>query len=129
MRSGCNCSPSGWVNTGEGTNPAGDGTPNGVTPITVTTASVTGVNFGIDQLPDSGTATAASQPNPGGTTSATVSATLFSGTDPDGTVTSLRITSFPPNATSITINGTTYTGGTFPSGGVTVPAEGDDHSP
>jgi hypothetical protein len=114
--------PANWVNTGEGLAPGGDGAVNGVTPITVTTEFTTGVNFGIDQLPDSGTATAASQMNPGGRTSVTVPATLFSGTDADGTVTGLQITSFPANATSLTINGTTYTPGTFPGGGVTVPA-------
>ena len=115
--------PANWVNTGEGITAGGDGTPDGVTSVTITTAHTTGVNFGIDQLPDSGTATAVSQLNSGGT-SVAVPASLFSGTDPDGTVTGIQITSFPANATGITINGTPYTSGTFPGGGVTVPANG-----
>ena len=43
---------------------------------------------------------------------------MFSGTDVDGTIQSLTITSFPDNATSITIEGNTYTAGNFPIGGV-----------
>lgn len=38
-----------------------------------------------------------------------------------GIVTSIRITAFPTNATTITINGIAYTSGTFPVGGVTIP--------
>ncbi len=46
--------PSGWVSTGEGTTAAGDGTVNGITPISFGTSSnVAGANFGIDQLPTS----------------------------------------------------------------------------
>ena len=114
--------PSGWVNTGEGTTAAGDGTVNGITAITVTTANVTGVNFGIEQTPTASTLSATSQTNPGGTTNVTVPAATFGATDPSsGTITSIRISAFPINATSITINGTTYTSGTFPGAGVTVP--------
>jgi len=36
------------------------------------------------------------------------------------TVSNIRITAFPSNATTITINGTQYTAGNFPGGGVTV---------
>ncbi len=39
--------PANWVNTGEGTAAAGDGTANGITAITVTSVTTTGVNFGI----------------------------------------------------------------------------------
>ena len=50
--------------------------------------------------------------NPGGTNSTNVSAG-FAGTDSQpGTLTSLTLTTFPTNATSITINGTKYTGAT-----------------
>ncbi|RZJ94770.1 MAG: hypothetical protein EOO60_02265, partial [Hymenobacter sp.] len=50
--------------------------------------------------------------NPGGTNSADVS-NGFAGTDSQpGTLTSLTLTTFPTNATSITINGTRYTGAT-----------------
>ena len=90
-------------------------------------SSIVGKDFGIEQLPDSESATAASQANPGGTTSVAVNSILFHGTDPDGTVANIRITAFPSYATSITINGTTYTptgttGTTeWPTGGVEVP--------
>ena len=48
--------------------------------------------------------------NPGGTNSTDVSAG-FAGTDSQpGTLTSLTLTTFPTNATSITVNGTKYTG-------------------
>ena len=117
--------PGGWVNTGEnlGAGVGSDGTVDGILAVAVSTSSVTNANFGIERLPDSGTATATSQVNPGGTTSVTAAADLFSGTDPaPGTVTSIRITAFPTNATSITINGTTYTSANFPVAGVIVPA-------
>ncbi|MEI6605402.1 MAG: SdrD B-like domain-containing protein, partial [Verrucomicrobiota bacterium] len=115
--------PTGYVNTGEniGANAGSDTTVDGILAVAVTTNNVTHANFGIEQLPDSGTATATSQTNPGGTTSVTAAANLFSASDADGTVTSIRITAFPSNATSVTINGTTYTSGSFPVGGVTVP--------
>ena len=116
--------PTGWVNTGDhtGAGAGNDGSPNGSQAITVAATDVTEVNFGIEQPPDSGTDTQPVQSNPGGTTSVPVPATAFSGTDPaPGTVASIRITAFPSNATSITINGTTYTSATFPPGGVTVP--------
>ena len=72
------------------------------------------INFGIEQLPNSGVNIQPSQTNPGGTTNVTVPAAAFSGTDPDGgTPTTMRITSFPSNATSITVNGVTYTSATF----------------
>ncbi len=119
--------PTGWVNTGEnvGTAAGSDGTPNGNLPVMVGTTSVTNANFGIEQPPTANTATAPSLVNPGGTTSVAVPAATFSGTDMSGgTVDSIRITAFPTNATSITINGVTYTSATFPVGGVTVVAPG-----
>lgn len=113
--------PNGWATTGEGAVPAGDGVPNGIINVTTGTTNTTGVNFGVEQPPTANTTTAPGQVNPGGTNSVTVPAATFGGTDPDGIVDSLIITAFPPNATTITINGTTYTPGSFPPGGVTVP--------
>ncbi|MBK7764284.1 MAG: hypothetical protein IPI46_13225 [Bacteroidetes bacterium] len=117
--------PTNWVNTGEnlGVAAGNDGTVNGIlTGITVVATNVVDANFGIEELPTPSTITATSQVNPGGTNNVTVPPTTFGGTDPNsGTITSLTITSFPTNATTITINGTTYTSGTFPGGGVTVP--------
>ena len=116
--------PSGWVTTGENAGGSPDATADGSLSVAVGTGAVAAQNFGIEQLPNSGTATATSQANPGGTTSVAVSASLFSGSDTDGTVASLRITGFPSHTTSITINGSTYSAANFPSGGVTVPTNG-----
>lgn len=99
-----------------------DGTVNSLLAATVGSVAVTDANFGIEQRPVANTNTAASQTNPGGTANATVPATTFSATDgTPGTVANIRITAFPTNATSITINGTQYTAANFPAGGVTVP--------
>jgi uncharacterized repeat protein (TIGR01451 family) len=116
--------PAGWVNTAEGTAPAGDGTANGTTAVTVNNASVTGVNFGIEQPPIAGGTIAAGQSNPGGTTSVPVPATAFTtgSSDPDGTIVSYTLTAFPSSANSITVGATTYTAATFPAGGVVLPA-------
>ena len=116
--------PAGWVNTGEfiGTGAGNDATVDGILAVNVTTGNIANANFGMEQLPTPANNTAAGQTNPGGTNSATVPSATFGGTDPSsGTITSLRITSFPTGATSITINGTNYTSGNFPAGGVTVP--------
>jgi hypothetical protein len=118
--------PASYVNTAEGTAAAGDGTANGTTSITVGSVDITGVNFGINQLPTANNNTILSQVNPGGTTAVAVASTNFSGTDPDagGQINSFKFTAFPSNATSITVNGTNYTSATFPIGGVTVAALG-----
>ncbi len=127
--------PAGWVNTGENNAaPAvagSDGTINGVSaPFDVALTTVPNRNFGIEQPPTAGTATYPVQTNPGGTGTLPVGAGAFTGALPGGVVgsnatdptavTNIRITAFPSNVTSITINGTTYTSGTFPPGGVTV---------
>jgi hypothetical protein len=115
--------PANWVNTGEfvGTGVGNDGAVNGLLPVNVA-AAVGNANFGIEQRPVANTNTAANQTNPGGTNNVAVPATTFSATDgAPGTVANVRITAFPSNATSITINGTQYTAASFPSGGVTVP--------
>ncbi|WP_306354237.1 gliding motility-associated C-terminal domain-containing protein [Flavobacterium sp. '19STA2R22 D10 B1'] len=115
--------PTNWVNTGEGTTAAGDGTPNGIlSSITITNAVlVANANFGIEQKPNATTTTVSGQFNPGGTTQVNIPLTSFVSSDPDGTLTGIRITSFPTNVTSIVINGVSYTSTTFPVGGVTVP--------
>ncbi|PSJ72030.1 hypothetical protein C7N43_36300, partial [Sphingobacteriales bacterium UPWRP_1] len=110
------------VNTAEGAIAAGDGTPNGTTAITVATTSIANVNFGVEIPPVANINTISSQPNPGGTTSVAVPASAFSGTDSDGTITSILISAFPSNATSITINGVLYTSFSFPLQGVTITA-------
>lgn len=113
--------PTNWVSTGENLNGAIDGTVNSKIAVSVATANVVGVNFGIEQLPTAVAVNVASQVNPGGTSTVNIPPTSFtSSTDPDGTVTSYRITAFPSNVTSITIGATTYTSASFPGAGVTV---------
>ena len=129
--------PSGWVNTGEfvGTTAGDDGSTNsalradGLLSVTVTTANVANVNFGIEQPPVANDKNDTIQNNPGGTNNVTVAPAMFTGSDTTpGKVVSIRFTEFPTNATTITINGTIYgkTAGTgiilFPAAGVTVPA-------
>ena len=117
--------PTGWVNTADGSG-TGDGTPDGQFTAAVVSTPET-VDFGLDQLPTAGSG-AVTLCNPGGTNNAIVPADAFTNasnsTNPDGAVSSIRITGFPTNATSITINGNTYTSLTFPGGGVTVPTDG-----
>jgi hypothetical protein len=116
--------PSNWVHTGEndGAGVGNDGNTNGISPTIVVTDSLeTQINFAINDRPISDTSLVASQQNPGGTTNVTLAATNFSGSDVGGDIDSIRITSFPTNTTSITINGNTYTSGTFPVGGVVIP--------
>lgn len=114
--------PDGWVNTGDNGTGTGDGTPNGSLSFTFATGtSVTDANFGIEKVAIPNTETATSALNPGGTTQSTVASTLFGASDEStGTISSITITSFPTNATTIVINGTSYTSGTWP-GTVNVP--------
>ena len=133
--------PPGWAYTGEnvGTGTGSDGIPNGLLTVTIAGAvNTTNANFGIEQRPTANSATDGNQSNPGGTTSAAVSANIFSATDPvTATVSNIRITAFPSNATSFTVGTTRYypnagsvpglclpvgtTCAAFPAGGVTIP--------
>jgi len=75
-------------------------------------------------LPVAGTATAVSQANPGDTFNVTIPPATFVATDaPPGTVTSIKITAMPSNATSLSVNGNKYTTANFPSGGIVLPTE------
>ncbi|MDR6806965.1 hypothetical protein J2Y45_004157 [Dyadobacter sp. BE34] len=127
--------PVGWVNTGEnlGAGVGSDAGVNGIlTGVTVAGTNVTNANFGIQLPPVTTGGTEPTQPNPGGTT--TVDLTSHFGlTDSDGTVASVTFTEFPADATTITINGTTYVapGATpgagqqvWPAGNLTVPGTG-----
>jgi hypothetical protein len=116
--------PTGWLNTSPSLNTFSTGI-----------VDVTGLNFGINRLPESAVNIQGSLANPGGTNNVTVPTSAFLtsnvGANPNtqdydgGTVTSIRITAFPANITSITLNGIQYgTCGTctiWPVGGVTVP--------
>lgn len=95
------------------------------------TAALTNQNFGINHLPESAVNSQVIGVNPGGTVNTVVNPIWFVnsnvGVNPNtqdydgGSVASIKITAFPTNATSITINGTLYTSATFPVGGVTIP--------
>ena len=134
--------PAAWYNTGENKNGQGgaaDGTANGEIDVTTATSNITLQNFGIQQRPESAVNLQPSQPNTTGFINTTVPAGAFQtnnvGVTPNtqdyngGTVSNIRITAFPSNANTITINGVIYiNGGTCPSsctpwpgGGVTVP--------
>jgi uncharacterized repeat protein (TIGR01451 family) len=93
--------PNNWVSTGENLNGTADGTVDGKQTITVGTTAVTGINFGIEQLPDTTPVTGTNQTNPGGTT--TVQAPTLAGTDPeDGALSTgktFQIVTLPTNGT------------------------------
>ncbi len=117
--------PPNYASTGEynGTGAGSDATPNSISaPFILNNANVANINFGIEELPTANTASTAPQLNPGGTNTVVVPANTFGGTDPSGgIITSLTITSFPANATSIIVDGITYTSANFPAGGILVP--------
>ncbi|WP_218029039.1 Ig-like domain-containing protein [Segetibacter aerophilus] len=125
--------PAGWVSVGEafGTNnSAGTGNKTGVSTSSISvntgTLNITGVNFGIEQAPSAGSGTFTAV-NPGKTVSLTVPATAFVntgiGSDPTpGIIKNIRLSAFPNNTTSITINSVTYTAATFPAAGVVITA-------
>lgn len=104
--------PTSWASTAEGS-ANGDGKPDGLLAVNVGVGSITtGLDFGIEKLPTAGNGHNAAI-NPGGLVNVSVPANTFTNTlvssDPDGTVKSIRITSFPSNSSSITIGSTTYT--------------------
>jgi CshA-type fibril repeat protein len=121
--------PSGWTNTGENKNGATETATPGEITLSTGTTNLSNQNFGIEQLPVALGGTALSQPNPGGNNSVVVPSSILGGSDPDGTVTKYTITSFPTNVDTVTINGTTYTASSFPSGGVEVTAAPDGSFP
>jgi hypothetical protein len=130
--------PAGWASTGENKNGqagAADATANSEIPVTTTTVNVTSQNFGIQRLPESAVSSIPGLLNPGGIVNTTIPAANFTTSDmpvtnpstqdyDGGTVNNIRITAFPSNVTSITINGINYTSGTWPGAGVTIPAPG-----
>lgn len=115
--------PGGWANVAEGlSGGGGDGTADGSYSFTYSSNSTStggttqAVDFAIDGIPTVANGTLPSQVNPGGTTSVTVTASYFTGTDPrdvssSGAVAYVHLTSFPANATSFTVAGSTVAGG------------------
>ncbi|MBX9449707.1 MAG: T9SS type A sorting domain-containing protein [Taibaiella sp.] len=104
--------PEGWANAGEQlgvTTP--DETDGILTGIEIDGSNVTDANFGIQQPPVTDSNTLEPVSNPGGTNTYTLPSDIktfdfedFNG----GTVTSITITQFPEDATSITVGDTTY---------------------
>ena len=125
--------PNGWVSVGENygaNNLSGtgneSGTPNSSIAVRTNLTNVTGVNFGIEMLPVAGSGYNKAI-NPGGTINVTIPASTFVntgvGTDASpGNITSIRLTAFPANIATLTINGTIYTSSNFPLSGVTIPS-------
>ncbi|OUC16021.1 MAG: hypothetical protein B0A82_03945 [Alkalinema sp. CACIAM 70d] len=114
--------PSNWVVMGENFSGTIDFIPDGKLTVNVNTSDVNQLNFGIEQLPTAVGKVALIQINPGDTNSVAIPPTLFTeSTDSDGSIAAYKITAFPTNTTSLTIDNTTYTAATFPSGGITVP--------
>lgn len=122
--------PTNFVPTGENignTTPGIDAIVDRTLFVTVATTNITGINFGIEQLPTAVAVAVGTQGNPGGTSTVDIPPGSFNtSSDPDGIVTSYKIIAFPSNVTSITIDGAVYTAisqtGTtaFPAGGVIV---------
>jgi uncharacterized repeat protein (TIGR01451 family) len=104
--------PTNWVSTGENLNGTPDATVDGKVSVTTAIGNVTGVNLGIEQLPDTNAVTTTSQTNPGGTAQVTVPA--LSGTDPEdgtlGTGQSFKIVTLPTDGT-LYYNGVAVTAG------------------
>jgi hypothetical protein len=136
--------PAAWYNTGENKNSQGgtaDAVADGEISVTTVTTSITQQNFGIQQAPESAFNLQPTSANVNGFFDTPVPASAFQlnnvGSTSNtkdyngGTVSSIRITSFPVNVNSITINGVVYINGgacapaatciPWPAGGVTVP--------
>lgn len=93
--------PTNWIATGENNSGVIDGTVDRSQTVAITASNITGINFGIEQFPDTTALNPALQPNPGGT--ATVLVPTLAGTDPEdgalGTGKSFKIVTLPTNGT------------------------------
>ena len=107
--------PAGFVSTGEGSTTPGDGTVNTSTSITLTTADISNVNFGVNELPNSDPKTQ-TYPNPGGTSQVTVP--TLTGSDPeDGVLAATKTIVIK----TLPTNGTLYYNGVPVVAGVDIP--------
>lgn len=124
--------PTGWVNTGESVGPGNTASQSatlGQIELTTGTGAITAQDFGIEHLPTPGSG-ANTVSNAGGTSPVTVPANTFTnitpandnGDTPPGSVTAVKLTTFPTNVTSLTIDGAVYT--SLPAGGITIPTDG-----
>ncbi len=144
LAKGVTALPAGWYNTGENKNGQAGGadvSANGEITVNTATTNITLQNFGIQQVPESAFNLQPMQVNVAGFANFAVPPGAFQtnnvGVTPNtldyngGTVANIRITAFPTNTNTITINGTVYiNGGTcppattcvnWPGGGVVVP--------
>lgn len=114
-----------------------------ISSINTGTSELSNQNFGIERTPESAVNSQVIGTNPGGIVNTTVNPSWFVnsniGANPNtqdydgGTVNNIRLTAFPSNATSITVNGITYlsTDPVWPAnggGGLTIPAPGGSPS-
>ncbi len=118
--------PAGWINTGENRNGVIDGGTLGVIDTrNYGFTSTVNFDFGIERLPESAVSSQGVGANPGAFNMTTVNPGYFVtsnvGANPNtqdyggGTVANIRITAFPSNANTITIDGVVYiNGGTCP---------------
>ncbi len=125
--------PAGWSFVGDnlGTGSGSDALPNGELAVNVGTANITNINFGVQRIPESAVSLLTAQNNQNGIHNITVPASLFQfsnvGLNPNtqdydgGTITNIKITAFPSNTNSITINSILYTSGSWPIAGITIP--------
>lgn len=111
--------PTGWANIGEGTTAAGDGLPNGITAVAVGGTNVTGVNFGIEQAPESYNAIHNITGAPVNGATYSLSGTAMQGSDPVSQPSqgswagkTLTITSVPNDGFELYYNNTLVTAGT-----------------
>lgn len=97
---------------------------SGMISLPQTSSALTNYNFGISNIPQSGSGVV-NDLDPGGTSQVVVKPSAFNNTNTpsssNSTVRELLITSFPLNATSLVVNGTTYT--TIPNGGIRIPVD------
>nr|WP_229254101.1 hypothetical protein [Dyadobacter sp. NIV53] len=103
--------PVGWASTAEGSE-TGDGTPDGLLQISLSSTGIsTGMDFGLQQLPDAGAGSTAF-PNESGEANVIVPPNSFTSMlpslDMDGSIAGLRITNFPDEAMSITVAETSF---------------------
>lgn len=108
--------PNGWVYTGEGTVPDGDGTPDGIIPnIPVNASAPVQHAFGIDQIPS---AYPVSNNQPGAPRKIDFTSVAFQGSDPEQQPTQnswaylpIRISALPTNGFILKYNGVNVTVG------------------
>lgn len=103
--------PTGYGTTAEnlGAAAGSDGLADSKMTLTVGSVAVSAANLGIQMPPTASNVTETNKNNPGGYNFFAVPAAAINAADADGTVQSIRITSFPTNAYSLKVGSTIYT--------------------